>query len=106
MLAAKEAVQCFLPSGGQWCGLGWGLAALKDSDPADVPWDPHVLAVCHQSYLRPAGSPKLMKPCFEGAKCLSLLQSTAFPMLLDALEAGKRYLLLSGGAELASCTLA
>lgn len=43
----------------------------------------------------------------ESAKCLSLLQSTAFPMVLNAWEAGEMpegYLLLSATAELASHT--
>lgn len=64
------------------------------------------LAVCHQSWLWPVCSPELMKLCFESAKCLNLLQSTALPTVLNAWEAGKGYLLLSGGAELASRTLA
>jgi len=30
-----------------------------------------------------------MKPCFESAKCLTVLQSTTLPTALNALEAGE-----------------
>lgn len=94
-----------------WAGIGTGSSeGLTQLISPETPVTrDDALAVCHQSCLWPVCSLELVKPCFESAKCLSLLQSAALTTALNAWESGemrKGYLLLSGGAELASCTLA
>lgn len=94
-----------------WAGIGTGSSEgiTQLVSPETLVTRDDALAVCHQSCLWPVCSLELVKPCFESAKCLSLLQSTVLTTVLNAWEAGemcKGYLLLSRGAELALCTLA